>query len=165
MIIRPSQSSDLPGLADIYRASIRSLAAPYYSAEEIAAWAPLTHDAARWEARLGPLRTVVAESEAYTLAGYLDLLFTHPAFARCGVASALYRQVEAALRTVGVPRVDAHVSLAARAFFDRQGFQLDAEECVECRGAYLRRFVMHKQLCDERVAPPNAGGCCGVRVV
>jgi hypothetical protein len=42
--------------------------------------------------------------------------------------------------------VTSHVSLAARAFFERQGFQVDAEETVECRGTYLRRFAMHKSL-------------------
>ena len=153
MNIRPAQSNDLPRLAEIYTASIRTLAAPYYSAEQIAAWAPSTHDAARWEARLAPLQTIVAETDgvlagfaAYTQAGYLDLLFTHPSFARRGVASRLYRQVESALLTAGVPRITVHVSLAARAFFDRHGFQLDAEECVECRGAHLHRFAMHKLL-------------------
>jgi len=45
-----------------------------------------------------------------------------------------------------VSKVTTHVSLAARAFFDRHGFQVDAEECVECRGTYLRRFAMHKAL-------------------
>jgi putative acetyltransferase len=54
------------------------------------------------------------------------------------------------LRAVSVQRVTTHASLAARPFFDRHGFQLDAEESVECRGAYLRRFAMHKQLPSER---------------
>jgi putative acetyltransferase len=157
--VRPSEPGDLPRRAEIYRASIRTLAASYYSADQIAAWAPLTDDAARWEERLAPLHTIVAESDgvlvgfaSYTPAGYIDFLFTHPSFARRGVASSLYKHVESALLADGVPSVTAHVSLAARAFFDSQGFQLDAEECVECRGAYLRRFSMHKQLRHERVA-------------
>ena len=114
MNIRPCESNDLQRLADIYRASIRSLAATYYSADQIAAWAPLTHDAARWEERLAPLHTVVAESDgilagfaSYTHTGYLDFLFTHPSYARCGVASRLYQHVESALLAVGVPSVTA----------------------------------------------------------
>lgn len=157
--VRPYASTDLQRLAEIYTASIRTLAAPYYSADQIAAWAPPTHDAARWEERLAPLHSVVAEADgvlsgfaSYTDSGYLDFLFTHPSFARRGVASRLYKYVEAELLGVGVPSITAHISLAARAFFDRHGFQLDAEECVECRGAYLRRFAMHKQLRHERSA-------------
>ena len=154
---RPFEAADLPSVMEIYTASIRSLAASYYSPEQIAAWAPIPPDAACWQERLSHLHTIVAESDgglagfaSYTHDGYLDFLFTHPTFARRGVATRLYQRVESALRTVSAPRVTTHASLAARSFFERHGFQLDAEECVECRGAYLLRFAMHKQLRNER---------------
>lgn len=138
---------------EIYTASIRSLAAPFYSPEQIAAWASVPPDARRWQKRLARLLTIVAEADgilagfaSYTQDGYLDFIFTHPTFARRGVASSLYHRIESALSKASVPRVTAHVSLAARPFFDRQGFQVDAEERVECCGVYLRRFGMHKQL-------------------
>jgi putative acetyltransferase len=153
---RPYDYTDLPRVMEIYTASIRSLAASYYSPEQIAAWAPVPPDAARWQERLSHLHTIVAETDgvlagfaSYTHDGYLDFLFTHPTFARRGVATRLYQRVELALRTVRAPRVTTHASLAARPFFDRHGFQLDAEEWIECRGAYLRRFVMHKRLRNE----------------
>lgn len=144
---------------EIYTSSIRSLAASCYSPEQIAAWAPILPDAARWQERLAQLHTVVAESDgvlvgfaSYTHDGYLDFLFTRPAFARRGVATSLFQRVESTLRAIGVPRVTTHASLTARPFFDRHGFQLDAGQCVECRGAYLRRFAMHKELRNERNA-------------
>src|SRR5439155_25418378 len=95
---------------------------------------------------------VLAGFASYTHEGYLDFLFTHPAFARRGVASRLYNGVESALLAVSAPSVTTHSSLAARPFFDRHGFDLDAEECVECRGTYLRRFAMHKRLHNEGIA-------------
>jgi putative acetyltransferase len=159
MTERPYAPVDLPRVIETYTASIRLLAAPYYTPEQIAAWAPIPPDAERWQERLAHLHTIVAESDgllagfaSYTLDGYLDFLFTHPAFARHGVASSLYHRVESALRAVNTPKVTTLASLAARPFFDRHGFQLDSEECVECRGAYLRRFAMHKQLRNERIA-------------
>jgi len=154
---RPFEAADLPSVMEIYTASIHSLAAPYYSPDQIAAWAPVPPNAARWQERLSKLHTIVAEYDgvlagfvSYTSEGYLDFVFTHPTFVRRGVATGLYRCVESALRALGVSRVTTHASLAARSFFDRHGFQLDAEECVECRGAYLLRFAMHKQLGNER---------------
>ena len=156
---RPYESTDLANVIEIYTASIRVLAAPYYSPDQIAACAPVPPDAARWQERLSHLHTIVAESDgglagfaSYTHDGYLDFLFTHPTFARRGVATRLYQRVESALRTVSAPRVTTHASLAARSFFDRHGFQLDAEEWIECRGAYLRRLAMHKQLRNEQNA-------------
>lgn len=135
MDVRLYESKDLGSIMETYTASIRSLAAAYYPPEQLAAWAPIPPDTARWQERLARLHTIVAESDgaiagfaSYTLSGYLDFLFTHPRHARRGVASKLYRHVESALRTVGAPRVTAHVSLAARAFFDHHGFLLDSEE-------------------------------------
>ena len=143
---------------ETYTASIRSLAAPYYSPEQIAAWAPVPADVLRWQERLAQLHTIVAESDgvlagfaSYTNEGYLDFLFTHPAFARRGVASRLYGRVESALLAVGASVVTTHASLAARPFFDHHGFQMDTEECVECRGVSLRRFAMHKRLHNEKI--------------
>lgn len=150
---RQYESSDLSGIIETYTASIRSLGAPFYSPEQLAAWAPIAQDEARWRERLSALHTIVIEADgfiagfvSYTDAGYLDFLFTHPAFARRGIASRLYGSVEAALAASGASMITTHASLAARAFFDHHGFQVDAEECVECRGVYLRRFAMHKAL-------------------
>ena len=159
MIERLYKPSDLPSVIEVYTASIRALAAPFYSPEQIAAWAPATPDVERWQQRLASIQTLVADCDgvlagfaSYRPDGYLDLLFTHPALARRGVATRLYFRVESALRSEGCLRVFTHASLAARPFFDRQGFHVDAEESVECRGAYLRRFAMHKELSVERSA-------------
>ena len=157
MKTRPYQSADLPGIIETYTASIRVLAAAFYSPEQIAAWAPVPSDPDRWRERLAQLQTIVAEMNgavagfaSYTKDGYLDFLFTHPTFARRGVASELYQCVESALLVAGIPRITAHVSLAARKFFERHGFQVDIEEEVECRGVYLRRFGMHKDIVGKR---------------
>lgn len=153
MKTRPYQPTDLPGVIETYTASIRVLAASFYSSEQIAAWAPTRTDPDRWRARLAQRQTIVAETDgalagfaSYTADGYLDFLFTHPTFARRGVASKLYQQVESTLIAAGVSKITAHVSLAARQFFEHHGFLVDAEEEVECRGVYLRRFSMHKDL-------------------
>jgi putative acetyltransferase len=157
MTIRPYRPTDLPGVMATYTAAIHTLAAPYYTPEQLAAWAPQTPpDVARWQERLASLHTLVAEVggafagfASYTAAGYLDFIFIQPVFARRGVASALSHRVETALRAAGVRKITAHVSLAARAFFERQGFVVDVEELCECRGAHLRRFAMHKALAGD----------------
>src|SRR6266480_4176372 len=66
---RPYESADLPSVIETYTASIRLLAAPYYTPEQIAAWAPIPPDAARWQERLAHLHTIVAESDGL-LAGF-----------------------------------------------------------------------------------------------
>jgi putative acetyltransferase len=150
---RPYETSDLEQVMGVYRASIHSLAAPFYSAEQLAAWAPQNMDAGRWRQRLASVCTFIAEHDgviagfaSYEHSGHLDLLFTHPAFARQGVATRLYRRVEAAMLAAGVSRAFTEASLAARPFFERCGFEVDCEELVEVRGAHLRRYAMHKEI-------------------
>jgi putative acetyltransferase len=153
MFERPLKAADLPEIAEVFNASIRALALPYYTPEQIDAWAPVPPDSDRWGKRLAGLTTWLIESEgriagfiSYTDAGYLDFLYTHPAFARRGVGTRLYTRMEESLAAFGVRRIETHASLAARAFFESQGFQIDREEVAECRGSYLRRFAMHKDL-------------------
>jgi putative acetyltransferase len=153
VIERPYETSDLEQVMDVYRESIHTLAAPFYSAEQLAAWAPQKADAGRWRQRLASVHTIVAEHDkviagfvSYEHGGHLDFLFTHPAFARQGVATRLYRRAESAMLAADVSRVFTEASLAARPFFERCGFEIDHEEIVECRGAQLRRYVMHKQI-------------------
>src|SRR5437667_12645234 len=89
---RPFEATDLPSVMEIYTASIHSLAAPYYSPDQIAAWAPVPPAAARWQERLSNLHTIVAEcdglrpgSVSYTNAACPAFIFTHPTFARRAV--------------------------------------------------------------------------------
>lgn len=67
---RPYEYPDLPSAMEIYTAAIRSLAAPYYSPDQPAAWAPDPPDPERWRERLSQLHTIVAESDG-VLAGSL----------------------------------------------------------------------------------------------
>lgn len=153
MIFRPFEPADLPRVIEVYSTSIRCLAAAYYTADQIAAWAPTKPDVARWQQRLDSLHTIIAEDNgvlagfaSYEKNGHLDFLFTHPEFARRGVATQLCLKIESVLRAAGVTGIFTEASLAARPFFEHHGFRLDAEELVECRGARLRRFRMHKQI-------------------
>ena len=151
--MRPYTQSDVESLIGVYTAAIHSLAAPYYTPEQLDAWAPPNQDAGKWRERLASVQTLVAEHDgiiagfaSYKLDGHLFLLFTHPNFARQGVATRLCRRVESALRATGVTRIFTEASLAGQPFFEHCGFELGLEELVECRGVRLRRFHMHKQI-------------------
>ena len=153
MNIRSFGLADLEQVIAVHGVSVHTLAAPFYTAEQLTAWAPQNPDVGLWRHRLASFHTIVAEHDgvvagfvSYDLNGHLDLLYTHPAFARQGVATSLYRRVESALCAAGVSRVFTEASLAAQRFFEHCGFQTDVEELVDCGGVQLRRYVMHKQI-------------------
>lgn len=153
MNLRSFQPRDLEQIIGVYQAAIHTLAAPFYTVDELSAWAPRYMDADKWRQRLATVRVIVAEEDGivagfltYDLTGHIDMLFTNPRFARRGVATRLYSDAETELRKVPVSTVFTEASLAARPFFERQEFQVDAEEFSECRGQKLRRFRMSKRI-------------------
>jgi putative acetyltransferase len=153
MTLRPFQPSDLEQVIGVYRAAIHTLAAPFYTPAELSAWAPPTMDPDQWRQRLASVSAMVADEDGvvagfltYDLTGHIDMLFILPPFARQGIATRLYADAEVELRKAAVARVFAEVSLAARPFFERVGFRVDAEEFAECRGEKLRRFRMSKEI-------------------
>ena len=151
---------DLGAVVRIFTDSVHTLAAPFYDEPQRAAWAPENADLDGWRARLESVNVLVAEDEGvlcgflgYEPNGHVDLIYTASQAARRGVAAKLYAQVETELSAAGVRRVFAEVSLAARAFFERQGFVVVVEERVERRGVTFTRFAMEKWLTPS--GPPS----------
>lgn len=151
--LRPYRDGDLEALVRTFTDSVHELARPFYDDAQRAAWAPEQADLDEWRGRLAKTDVLVAEEDGvlhgfigYGADGYVALLYTASHAARKGVASKLYAHVENEWRAAGVRRAYSEVSLAARPFFERQGFAVIEEERVERRGAIFRRFRMAKEL-------------------
>ena len=156
MHIRIAKPGDLENIVSLFGDSIHELAAQHYDEAQRAAWAPATPDLAEWRQRLSALTTLVAEDDgrlagflSFENDGHIDLLYTAPHSARRGVASALYREAEHQLLTLGAKRLFTEASLVAAPFFTRQGFHVVEEQRVERRGLVFRRYAMHKSLTSD----------------
>lgn len=153
MNIRSFVASDLAEAVRLFTDAVHVGAAYHYDAAQRSAWAPRPADLNHWQARFERLHTLVAERDGQLIGfisfesdGHIDLLFTSPASARQGVASALYQRVEAILYAQQVHELHTEASLVARPFFERQGFEVIAEEIVSRQGVDLIRFRMRKKL-------------------
>ena len=82
----------------------------------------------------------------FRLDGYIDLLYCAPAYARQGVASALYAAAEQRLRAAGVRELFTEASLVAQAFFAGQGFSVQQAQTVTRGTVILPRMLMRKTL-------------------
>ncbi len=152
MKIRRATERDIPLLADLFTASVHGLAAGSYDKAQLDAWAPVPPDLEQWRARLASLETLVAEREGYPAGfiafrndGYIALLYTAPAHARSGVATALYGEAVSLLRGRGVRTLFTEASIEAQPFFERMGFRLVEEQRVERNGVRLIRFLMRTE--------------------
>lgn len=152
-ILRPAQPHDIPAMMFLFRASVHQVADADYDQAQRDAWAPDSGDPTRWEKRFAEQQVWVAETKgklsgfcAWTLDGYLDLLYVDPEYVRLGVATALYDQAENDLRTRSVQRVHTQASLTAQPFFRRHGFRFINQQIVRVRGANIPNAVMEKFL-------------------
>lgn len=130
--IRDYAPDDAAGLAALLHASVTTLGARDYSAEQVSAWAGRLPDAAALAARCGDGRRVwVAQSVAddgllgftdLEPDGHIDMLYVAPGAKGSGVADALTDALIAAAVKQGLTRVQVEASEAARRFYMRRGF-------------------------------------------
>ncbi len=151
--VRDYRPSDLEAQIELRRGSIRQIAGRDYSYEQIMAWAPDTVDREAAAARNLSRRVWVAEIGEITVGytdlvrnGHLDRMYVHADFQRLGVASALLSRVENAAKELDLPRLYSEVSITAKPFFERRGFQVIAPQIVLFRGRQFLNYRMEKLL-------------------
>lgn len=150
ILIRPYAGADADATIDIFLRAVREVSSKDYSAAQIEAWAKV-EDRGLWAerraSRLGWIAEIDGEPVGFsdlTEDGCLDMMFVHPEFQGCGVASRLLRRVEEEASKLGLKRVHTEASRTARPFFERKGFRVITEQIVEKRGQYLENFLMEK---------------------
>ena len=153
LVIRPALVSDFGTMARAFHDSVRQAARQDYTEDQLRAWSPEILSPEHWQRRTANLEVRVAlmgEALAgfigFTLAGYIDLLFTRPEFVRQGVAKTLLREAEDALTKLGVTTAWTEASLTARRFFEAMGYRFVREQTVCCGGVELRNCRMEKTL-------------------
>jgi putative acetyltransferase len=156
ILIRPAQDADLKSIATLFHEAIHQVAARDYTPQQIQAWSPGEQSVEHWVRRTAGLKVRIAEWPespgtaagfiGFSDDGYIDLLFTGPAFVRRGVASRLLQDAEAELRRNGVTTAFANVSHTARPFFAAMGYRCLQRQRVWCRSVELENFRMEKNL-------------------
>jgi putative acetyltransferase len=153
ILVRPAKDAEFGEIGRLFFDAIHALGPQGYSAQQVHAWAPTPAPPGHWRARTAKLAVNVAVLHGriagfigFSGAGYIDLLFTHPAFTRQGVATALLQDAERNLAGSGITLATSDVSLVARPFFERMGYVVDQEQRVTCRGVELTNFKMSKIL-------------------
>jgi putative acetyltransferase len=153
MHIRSFQQGDEPALWEVFFSAIHQTASAQYTPEQINAWAPPAADPVAWAERMRGIRPFVVEAQGAIIAyadlqesGYIDHFFVAPAVGRQGVGSALMRHIHEQARSRGIAALSSDVSLTARPFFERWGFQIERAQTVVVRGIALQNFHMSKAL-------------------
>jgi putative acetyltransferase len=151
--IRPFGHEDAAALAELFGASVRSLAGGDYTPAQIRAWASAIPDLERFAAQCAAKMTRVAVCDSRIAGfadlepdGHVDMLYVHPDFGRRGVALALLVHLESVAGERGLRRLHTEASLTARPVFERRGFEVLARQTVTVGGEELTNYRMAKRL-------------------
>jgi putative acetyltransferase len=149
--LRRYVTEDLDAVVTVFQRAIREVASRDYDPAQIAAWSKVDKRSWRpwrltrptWVAMLGEKVIGFSDLEAE---GHLDMMFVHPEHQTMGVASLLLAQVEAAAREQGIERIFTEASITARPFFEKRGFELEAEQQVAKDDETFVNYRMFKML-------------------
>jgi putative acetyltransferase len=152
--LRAYEPADASDTLTVFTEAIIQTAAAHYTAEQIEAWAkPGRRDLAVWDNAMSERRSVVAVQGGEVVGfsdvdqhGYIDMLFVSPRHLRRGVARTLLGFVEEQARSAGTLELTSDVSVAARPFFERFGFDVLKEQRPVKDGVAMTNYRMRKSI-------------------
>ena len=161
MEIRSYRQEDIKVIAELFYNTVHSVNAADYTDEQLDAWAGGSINLEAWDRSFREHMTLVAvmasnEEEGngqivgfadMDSAGYLDRLYVHKDFQRCGIATALCDCLE---QSADAETITTHASITARPFFEKRGYKVVREQQVERKGVLLTNYVMKKGCSSHR---------------
>jgi putative acetyltransferase len=158
--LRAYEPSDAAATLNVFTEAVTQTAAAHYTAEQIDAWAkPGRRDLTVWDKAMSERASVVAIQSAEVVGfsdvdqrGYIDMLFVSPRHLRRGIARTLLLFVEQQARSAATAELTSDVSVAARPFFERFGFDVVREQRPVKDGVEFTNYRMRKRLSSPSVS-------------
>ena len=154
LAMRPMLPTDVPLLAEIFRAAIEELTADDYSEAQQEAWAAVADDE-EFGRRLAADLTLIATLQDSpvgfaSLRGkdHIRMLYVHPSLAGQGVASMLVDALEKLAGSRGAKSLSVDASDTALDFFKKRGYVAKQRNSVTVNGEWLANTTMQKVLAN-----------------
>lgn len=152
--VRPLTPADIPEMRELFQGTVRNVNSRDYTQEEVEDWASCGKDEAHLSDLLSAHHFIAAFDEqgrmigfsSMNSAGYLHSMFVHKEWQGRGVATLLLSEVERKAREYGVREITSEVSLTARPFFEKKGYQVVTAQKHRANRLELTNFVMRKQI-------------------
>ena len=150
--IHTIRNHDAPIMTKIFFDAVHHGTQNYYTHEQRRAWGSDALIPERWRHRVNSMIGFMAEANGLPIGfitidpeGFIDLAFVSPSALRKGVGWQLYKVVEEKALNLGALVLSTEASMAARPFFERQGWSVIEEQTVVKHvGVPLTNFKMQK---------------------
>lgn len=151
--IKQATQSDLDTIIQLFSDTIGVVNAKDYSAEQIRVWKGGASKKEKWLKKISEQYFLIAEIDnmlagfgSITHDGYLDFMYVSKDHQGRGVASEIYNSLEKFVVKKRIDKIVSDVSITAKPFFEKQGFELLQEQQVAIDGVKLRNYKMQKPL-------------------
>ena len=153
MFIRRYSVGEEERLWQLYRNTTHIVNWRDYTREQCERWAPEITDMPKWRERIHAQNPFVAEENGRILGfaelegdGHIDFFYCDHNHLRKGVGREMYLAIEEEAQRLKIPRLHAAVSLTAKPFFLRMGFEVVKEQHNIVCGTAAPNFLMQKIL-------------------
>lgn len=144
---------DCTAIGTLYRASIHQLASDNYDPETLEAWSRWSNSVDSIALTLSRGQTLIAQHGG-RIAGFahrhpishINMLCTHPDFARRGIARTLLEELSISARRESATHLTANANQNSKTLFEKKGFVVDESEWVEHGDMRVERFLMALKL-------------------
>lgn len=149
MVVSRYEPADCKGITELFYETVHAVNAKDYTKEQLDAWASGKVDPEEWNRTLSEHFSLVALEDGRIVGfgdmdqtGYLDRLYVHKDYQGRGIASALCKELENAVRE---EKITVHASITAVPFFRARGYEIVRKQQVIRQGISLTNYIMEKQ--------------------
>lgn len=153
MQIRRYKPGEEEQLWQLYHDTTHIINGEVYSKEQVERWAPHDKNMDEWKERIKKKNPFVAVEDGKIVGfaelesnGHIDYFYSHHEWQGKGVGRMLYSAIETEAIRQKMSRLYADVSVVAKGFFLKQGFEVLKEQNNIICGAPAPNFKMEKKL-------------------
>ena len=155
LYVREANTSDLDQIRRLFYETITTVNVRDYDPDQIRVWSASSSNVDRWKNKLevqfflvACIANMVVGFGSLTDEGYLDFMFVHKDHQGQGIASVLLTELETRARRIGLGKIYADVSITARPFFAKRGFDIIDRYNKTIEGISFANAVMQKLLAE-----------------
>ncbi|MDA6071219.1 GNAT family N-acetyltransferase [Flavobacterium sp. AC] len=153
MDFKKATISDLKEMQEMYIETIQWICKNDYNPLQINAWVSGLNDTERWLKVIHSQYVLLALVDDKIVGygtlkdgNYIDFFCVHKDFQRQGIADKIFSELEIEAKKENAKTISADVSITAKPFFEKKGFNTKAEQKNIRLGVELINYKMEKEL-------------------
>ena len=155
MYIRRLLDDEYDDVVKLITQTVHTVCKNDYTKEELDAWAPENFDIRKFRNNLIACLNLAAFEKGRLVgfismerSGYINRLYTHKDFLRCGIATALLERAEVWAKEKGIYELSLDSSKTAEGFYLNRGFKKSGVSVMNHRNVVFRNTIMKKVVCS-----------------